>query len=207
MVPAMNTQRFIALATLFFVLLFTGQTTQAQEELPLGASMPEASHPLIATDGSEQTLASVRGEGGTLVIFWSNQCPWVDRYEERILEVFERADEAAIAVVLVNSNDANAFPDESREANQQRANDADYPMPYLKDEGGVVARAFGASRTPHVFLFNADESLVYRGAVDDSPGDPGSVQEAYLMDAVAAVATGDTPSTSSTRAFGCTIKL
>ena len=173
----------------------------------MGSPMPEASHPLITTDGSEQTLASVRGNGGTLVIFWSNQCPWVDRYEDRVLGLQERAQADDIALVLINSNNASAFPDESREANRERARAQGYSMPYLKDPEGVVARAFGASRTPHVFLFDAGGSLVYRGAIDDSPGDPESVQENYLREAIAAVASGETPSTSSTRAFGCTIKL
>ena len=173
----------------------------------MGSPMPEASRPLITTDGSEQTLASVRGNGGTLVIFWSNQCPWVDRYEDRVLGLQERAQADDIALVLINSNNASAFPDESREANRDRARAQGYSMLYLKDPEGVVARAFGASRTPHVFLFDAEGSLVYRGAIDDSPGDPESVQENYLLEAIAAVASGETPATSSTRAFGCTIKL
>lgn len=199
-------QRFLC-AIVPFALLLTIQPAQAQEELPLGSSMPEASQALIATDGSEQTLGSLQGESGTLVVFWSNQCPWVDRYEERVLGLHEEARADDIAFVLVNSNDASAFPDESREANRERAEAGGYPMPYVKDSGGVVARAFGASRTPHVFLFDGDGSLVYRGAIDDSPGDPDSVQEHYLREAIEAVAAGDTPGTSSTRAFGCTIKL
>jgi len=203
----MNVRLLSLLATLLFAGLFISPTAQAQEELPLGSSMPEASHPLITTDGSEQTLASVRGAGGTLVIFWSNQCPWVDRYEDRVLGLQERAQADDIALVFINSNNASAFPDESREANRDRARAEGYSMPYLKDSEGVVARAFGASRTPHVFLFDAEGSLVYRGAIDDSPGDPESVQENYLLEAVEAVASGDTPATSSTRAFGCTIKL
>ncbi len=203
----MNVRSLFLLATLLSAWLFISPIAQAQEELPLGSSMPEASHPLITTDGSEQTLASVRGAGGTLVIFWSNQCLWVDRYEDRVLGLQERAQADDIALVFINSNNASAFPDESREANRDRARAQGYSMPYLKDPEGVVARAFGASRTPHVFLFDAEGSLVYRGRIDDSPGDPESVQENYLLEAIEAVAAGETPATSSTRAFGCTIKL
>jgi len=204
---AMNVRSLCLLASLLFGWLLIMPTAQAQEELPLGSSMPEASHPLISTDGSEQTLASLQGAEGTLVIFWSNQCPWVDRYEDRVLGLQERAQANDIALVFINSNDASAFPDESREANRERARARGYSAPYVKDPQGVVARAFGASRTPHVFLFDAEGSLVYRGAIDDSPGDPESVQEQYLLEALEAVTTGDTPATSSTRAFGCTIKL
>jgi len=169
--------------------------------------MPEADRSLTTTQGENRTLNGLRGSQGTLVIFWSNQCPWVDRYEDRVKAARDQASGNGIAVVLVNSNDASAFPEENREANRSRAQQRNYEMPYLKDQGGVVARAFGASRTPHVFLFDGDGSLVYRGAIDDSPSDPNSIQDNYLLDALTAVAAGDAPETSSTRAFGCTIKL
>ncbi len=197
----------LAIAILLLGFTATSVEAQAQQVLPLGSAMPEADRTMPNASGNDTSLANARGSTGTVVIFWSNECPWVDRYEDRILSLQDQAAGEGIQFVFVNSNDASAFPQETLENSRSRAEQRGYDFPYLKDEGGTVARAFGASRTPHVYVFDADDSLVYVGAIDDSPGDPDSVQERYLYDAITALAS-DTPiETSQTRAFGCTIKL
>ncbi len=175
--------------------------------LPGWAQLPLADRPMPSTDGQQVTLAQLRGARGLVIVFWSNRCPWVDRYEARLKELAEAYEAQGIAFVLVNANDPEAFPQESLEASRQQAQRKNYTMPYLKDEGAALARALGASRTPEVFVFDARNRLVYRGAIDDSPGDASNVQQAYLEAALRALLQGKAPETSKTGAFGCLIRF
>ncbi len=108
-----------------------------------------------------------------------------------------------IAFVLVNANDPNAFPQEAAAVGQAK----NYPMPYVMDAGSQFAQALGAFRTPHVFAFDSAKTLVYSGAIDDSPGDPGNVQKTYLKDGAETLAQGGVIDLPSTKAFGCRIKF
>ena len=173
------------------------------QELPLGSSMPMADQAMPQADGSQASLSSLAGTTGTVVIFWSNQCPWVDKYEGRVKALHNDYSGQSINFVLVNSNDASAFPQESAQVSAE----AGYAMPYLMDKSSVLANAFGASRAPHVYVFDGDQSLVYVGTIDDSPGDPGNVKNTYLADALSALVSGDAIPVAKTKAFGCTIKF
>ena len=176
------------------------------EELPLGATMPMADHTLRdVVSGEDRTLNALSGEAGTLVIFWSNQCAWVDKYEKRVLQLITTYDDQGISSVLINSNDASAFPSESAKASRERAAAKAYPA-YVMDQGSQVALAFGATRTPHVYLFDDTDTLVYVGTIDDSPGDPENVSKTYLNDALAALVAGSEIPTPKTKAFGCMLK-
>lgn len=163
--------------------------------------MPDQTLPRAG--GGQGSLADLAGSTGTVVLFWSNQCPWVDKYEDRVLALYDQYSGQGISFVLVNSNDPSAFPRESAQASAERG----YTMPYLMDARSALARAFGASRAPHVFVFDADRSLVYVGTIDDSPGDPGNVQNTYLADALGALVGGGQIPVAKTKAFGCTIKF
>lgn len=181
--------------------LFTG-AVQAQELAP-GTTMPLSNHSLMGVDGSQNTLASLTGSSGTVFIFWSNQCPWVDKYKDRIVDLHQSYSSQGINFVLVNANDPEAFPQEAPDVGRRQK----MPMPYVSDPGSQLAKALGASRTPHVFAFDASQTLAFVGAIDDSPGDPSNVEEAYLDDALKAIAGGGAVSRSQTKAFGCRIKL
>ncbi len=174
---------------------------------PAQAQLPLADRPMPSTDGQQITLAQLRGARGLVIVFWSNHCPWVDRYEARLKELAARYEAQGIAFVLVNANDPEAFPQESLEASRQQAQRKGYPMPYLKDEGASLARALGASRTPEVFVFDARNRLVYRGAIDDSPGEAANAQQVYLKAALEALLQGKAPETTETGAFGCLIRF
>jgi len=167
--------------------------------------MPAAT--LQQVDGSTVPLSAVAGETGTVLLFWSNQCPWVDRYEERVMDLVERFQSQTIQFVLVNANDASAFPQESLDASQERANERGYQAVYVRDPGSSLARALGATRTPHAFVFDADETLVYTGTIDDSPSGTDGVTKTYLADALEALTGGGDVPVPRTKAFGCTIKF
>jgi hypothetical protein len=191
----------------FLALLCFGlsvATVQAQEqELPLGTAMPMQGQSVQNVNGTSATLGSLAGASGTVFLFWSNQCPWVDKSKDRVTALHSEFSGQGINFVLVNSNDAAAFPQEAASVGQEQG----YPMSYVMDAGSQFANALGASRTPHVFVFDANKALVYVGTIDDSPGDPGNVQKTYLKDALNELVAGSSIAVPKTKAFGCTIKF
>lgn len=187
--------------------LVLSEPTQAQSvELALGSTMPQADLSRPSANGNQGTLSAARGSKGTVVVFWSNECPWADKNQDRLLSLASEYTGKGFGFVLVNSNDPVAFPKEAREGSRTYMQQSGMNLPYLMDTDGQLARAFGAARTPHVYLFNGSGALVYVGAIDDSPGDPNNVQEHYLRDALNSISSGSSVSVPRTKAFGCTIK-
>ncbi len=194
--------KYLTRLSLFALLFaFAAPVWAQQSGLAIGGSLPMADHPLSTYDGQSQTLGAAKGAKGTVVVFWSNDCPWSTRLEDRVIDLASRYKSQGIGFILVNSNDGVAFPKEGEPGNKS------YGFPYVVDKGSSVAKAFGASRTPHVYVFDANGSLAYIGAIDDSPGDAGNVQKRYLEDALKSVVAGSPVAVPETKAFGCTVKL
>lgn len=192
----------------FAALVVPPGTTQAQEAaIPLGTPMPGQSIELKTTDGATATLASRKGAVYTAVVFWGNKCPWTTRYEDRIKLLANDLQGEGKVLLFVNSNDASAFPAESVEECARYASDKNLAFPYLIDSESELAHAFGATRMPQAFVFDAGGTLVYTGSVDDSPGDPDNVTKQYLRDALAATAASQAVAVPETKAFGCMIRL
>lgn len=200
----MGIHKFAILTILLGALLAPGALAQ---EAPLGSELPLVDRSMTRVDGTSTTLGASRGQAATVLIFWSNQCPWVDRYEERLQQVMSEYSGRGVGFVLINSNDPNAYPQESMAESRQRAESRGYAGTYLIDQGSELATALGATRTPHVYVFNGDNRLVYVGTVDDSPGDPGNVSRSYLTSALDAVLGGQNVQVPQTKAFGCTIRF
>ncbi|HYE58945.1 MAG TPA: redoxin family protein, partial [Rhodothermales bacterium] len=157
---------------LLALLALTTASVRAQE-LPLGSPLPQITS-LTATDGSGRTLDGMAGPQGTVVVLWSNNCPWVDRLDDRLMDLAATyADRYAF--VLVGSADPTA--------NAQRASVKGYRFPYLSDSGNALARALGAQRTATFFVFDASGALAYVGAFDNSPTDVSRATAHYLRDA------------------------
>lgn len=175
--------------------------------LALGSSLPMGDASLLNVDGRKLTLAGLRKEKGLLVVFTCNHCPYAKAWEDRILEVAKLAPGQGFGVALLNPNDPGRVPQDGYESMQARAKEKSYAAPYLVDDGAAVAKAFGASRTPEVFLFDANGKLAYHGAVDDDAEKPENVKSRYLKDALEAVAAGRAPATPDTKAIGCSIKF
>lgn len=193
-----------ALGVGLILLLMSAPLVTAQpQELPLGSTLPMQDHTVQRVDGTNTTIGALAGEKGTVFIFWSNQCPWIDQYEERVLNIYRAHSSAGVRIVLINANDPVAFPQEAAAAGQAK----NYPMPYVMDVGSRFAEAVGAFRTPHVFVFDGSKTLVYTGGIDDSPGDPSNVQHTYLLDVIQALAQGTAAEPLATKAFGCRIKF
>lgn len=194
-------------ALLLAALLLRPAAAQDGQPLDIGAALPLAGETMQNVTGSATSFEQQMGAEGLAVIFWSNTCPWVAKYESRVLALAEEYVPAGIGFVVVNANDPGAYPEEGMQAIRQQASEAGYPFPYLVDEGSRAAEAFGASRTPQVFLFDTAGRLVYEGTVDDSPSDASQVQEEYLRDAMNQLIAGTTIAVQKTKAFGCTIKF
>lgn len=188
----------------FALVLGTGSAAFAQETLPLGSAMPNL--PALANfDGAQVTLASAKGSRGTVVLFASNSCPWVGKYDDRASALAQRYTSRGINFVLVNPGDPSAFPKEAADGNAARAGALGVPY-YLSDTSMSVAKAFGAERVPHAFVFDTAGALVYVGSLDDSPGDGAAATKNFLADALDAVVAGQPVTVAETKAFGCMIK-
>ncbi|CAN5635913.1 thioredoxin family protein [soil metagenome] len=194
----------IALLSLVLALSFQAEV---QAQLSVGSAIPMADHAMTDLRGSTVTLQGTMGQRGLAVIFWSPACPWVQRSDSRVVELANRYRGSGINFILLNPNDPRLAASEGIVQMRQQADNANYISPYLVDSGAQVARAFGATRTPEIFLFNAQGNLVYRGAIDDSPSDVALVENNYFQDALDAVVAGGQPATTTSRAFGCSIRL
>jgi peroxiredoxin len=175
--------------------------------LSIGDKAPKSDVKMKNVDGQELSIASVAGPKGTLVIFSCNHCPFVKAWEGRIAEIGNTYKGKGVGVIVINSNDPSAYPEDGYEQMQQRAKDRGFEFPYVVDATSEVARAFGASHTPEVYLFDKDGKLVYHGAVDDNSKDATKVESAYLKDALNALLAGNEVAAKETKAIGCSIKF
>lgn len=189
------------------VVLATLVAAAPVSALDLGTPIPLASHAMPDVDGREWSVTAVSGERGTLVMFICVHCPWVQKWNSRIGALGRAAGEAGIGVIAVNSNDARRVPQDGPAGMKKQSAEHGFAFPYVIDRGSTLARAFGAQRTPEVYLFDAAGGLAYRGTIDDNADDERSVDEHFLRDAITAVAAGRRPEPASTKALGCTIKM
>jgi len=179
---------------------------QAGAVLAIGSAVPMADTKMTGVDDKEITLAEGAGKKGTMVIFMCNHCPWVKAWQTRIAKIGNAAVTKGIGVVAVNPNDPAAYPEDDMANMKTRAKDLGFKFPYVVDATSDVARAFGATHTPEIFLFDASGKLVYHGAIDDNR-DEKLVKKQYLTEAVAAVAAGKPVALGETKSIGCGIKF
>jgi alkyl hydroperoxide reductase subunit AhpC len=111
-----------------------------------------------------------------------------------------------VQLIAINANDDSKYPDDSFSKMKERAIQKKFNFPYLRDQTQDVARAYGAERTPEVFLFDKTLTLRYHGAIDDNYDNPKAVKEPYLRDALDALLAGRPISASETKPVGCTVK-
>jgi peroxiredoxin len=189
------------------ILLCTLALVPPAAALQLGAPAPEREVKMRNVDGRELSIADVAGGKGTLVIFTCNHCPWAKAWETRIATLGNTYQQRGIGVIAINANDPANHTDDSFDAMVKRAKERDFKFPYAVDAGSKVARAFGAERTPEVYLFDASGALVYHGTIDDNAEDASSVRQHFLRDALEAVASGQPVTVKETKALGCTIKF
>ena len=172
----------------------------------LKAGDPAPPFALPGVDGRTWTLSDFQDRQLLLVVFWCNHCPYVQAWEGRMVELGRRYGPRGVGIVLVNANDAVAYPDDGFESMLARAREKQYPFPYLRDDTQEVAHAYGALVTPHPMLFDRERRLLFQGRIDDSHDHPERVKERYLERALDQALAGTAVRPSSLPVVGCTVK-
>lgn len=178
----------------------------AIDPLPIGASMPKADVKLTAIYGSDGTLADARKENGLLVIFSCNTCPYVIKNQARNNELAAFAESKGVGVIILNSNEAQRDGADSPKEMKKYAAAQQYKWTYAIDKNAEIADAFGATRTPEVYLFDKQNKLVYHGAIDDNPSDATAVTRHHLKEAITDLTSGREISVKTSKSVGCSIK-
>lgn len=194
---------------LFLVsILLIGAVALHAQPIAVGSIAPDFS--LKNIDGTTVSLSDYENEKGVMVIFSCNPCPYVIAYEDRMIALHNEFAPLGYPVVFINPNDPVQQPADAVEKMRERSEAKGYPFPYLVDEGQHIYPAYGATRTPEVFLLknNGDGSFVvkYTGTVDDNYKDAAAVQAPYVANAVRALLAGNDPNPATTVAIGCGIK-
>lgn len=161
------------------------------------------------TDGKLVSLADYKDAKGYIVVFTCNHCPFAQAYEQRIIDLHKKYASKGFPVIAINPNDKDRSPEDSYTKMQERSKDKKYPFAYLYDETQEIAKTYGATRTPHIYLLqrkNNVNSVVYIGAIDDNSEDANAVTKTYLADAIDALLVDKPVELTSTKAIGCTIK-
>lgn len=203
--------RNVLTATLAVILSFTLIITASAQPAPGYKPGDRArDFSLKNIDGSMVSLAGLGNVNGAIVVFTCNHCPFAKAYESRIIDLHNKFAAKGFPVVAINPNDVTTVPEDSFENMILRAKEKKFPFKYILDDTQEIAKAYGATRTPHVYVLQkrADGAfyVAYVGAIDDNSSDPESVKERYVEDAVASLMTGTQVATNVTKAIGCTIK-
>ena len=160
-------------------------------------------------DGRMVSLADDQAAKGYILVFTCNHCPYSQAYEQRIIALHQKYAPLGYPVVAINPNDPQVSPEDSFPEMQKRAKEKQYPFAYLFDETQAIARTYGATRTPHVYVLTrtgADLRVAYIGAIDNDTENPEKASERYVEKAMTEVMAGKPVSSSFTKAVGCTIK-
>jgi peroxiredoxin len=176
----------------------------ATKTLKLGSRIPEFNLP--AVDGKNYSLSSFGDKKALIIVFSCNHCPYVQAYEDRIIEIQKDYGDLGVAIAAINSNDAVKYPEDSFEEMKKRSAVKKFNFLYLRDEDQRVAKNFDAAHTPEIFLFNQDSKLVYHGKIDDNWQEEQKVKTKYLRNALDELFAGKEISVPETYSIGCTIK-
>lgn len=193
----------IAAATLLSVGAYAQNNIKSIE---IGADIPMATTKMMSVDKNEVSLNDAKKDDGLLVMFSCNTCPYVVKSQARTSEMIAYAKSKHLGVIIINSNEAKRDGDDSPKAMGKYAKDQGYDVPYVIDEQSKLADAFGATRTPEVFLFDGNGKLMYKGAMEDNPTQPEDSKELYLKKAIDQMTMGIMPDPAATKSIGCTIK-
>lgn len=161
-------------------------------------------------DGRMVSMADYKDAKGYIVIFNCNTCPYSKAYDSRIIALNKKYASKGFPVLTINPNDPDLSPGDSFDEMKKQAKRNKYDFPYLVDETQDVARAYGATNTPHVYVLdkvsNEKLKVVYIGAIDDNSRNAETVTKKYVEDAIEALMQSKNVPVTQTKAIGCTIK-
>ena len=172
--------------------------------LQLGQKAPDFKLP--GTDGRDWTLRDVADAKVLIINFTCNHCPFVTGSQERVDALHAAYAPKGVAMIAINSNETVNHPDDSFDHMVDRAKKLELAYPYVRDESQDVARAYGALRTPHFYVFDAERKLRYTGRMDDNPRDASKASTHELRDALDDLLAGREVGTPLTNPIGCNVK-
>jgi peroxiredoxin len=165
---------------------------------------------LMNTDRSMVSLTDYPDALGFIIIFTCNTCPYAVASEDRIIALDAAFKDKGYPVIAINPNDPAVQPDDTFELMQKKTTEKGFTFPYLYDENDKVYAAYGATKTPHVYLLQkeADKNIVkYIGAIDDNVRRASAVKETFLANAINEIIAGKEVTVKETKAIGCSIKV
>ncbi|RUA35759.1 MAG: thioredoxin family protein [Bacteroidetes bacterium] len=157
-------------------------------------------------NGKMISMNSYEDAKGFMIIFTCNTCPYSVAYEDRIIALHQKYVDKGVPVIAINPNDDEKSPDDSYEKMIVRAKEKGFPFPYVYDETQEITKAYGATNTPHVYVLDADKTVIYIGAIDNNTKSAENADKKYVEDAVDALLKGSEVPEKKTKAIGCTIK-
>lgn len=172
--------------------------------LELGAAAPDFRLP--ATDGKTYSLKDFADARALVVFFTCNHCPYVTGSDESTRRTADRFAPGGVRFVGINSNSEKTYAEDSFAHMVARMKQHQFPWVYLHDKSQDVARAYGALRTPHFYVFDGQRKLVYTGRGVDSPRDVSRVTVNNLADALEDLLAGRPVRTPKTNPIGCNVK-
>lgn len=174
--------------------------------IPLAIGAQAVPFTLLGVDERQHSLADYAEKPIVVVIFSCNHCPYVRAWEDRMIAIQRDYAPKGVQFLVINANDPAKYPEDDFPHMKQRAAEKGFNFPYLYDETQEIARAYGATRTPEVFVFDSSRTLRYHGAIDDNYENPAAVKHHYLREALDSVLSGAQPPVTQTPPVGCTIK-
>jgi peroxiredoxin len=160
-------------------------------------------------DGKMVSMSDYTEAKGFIIVFTCNTCPYSVANEDRIVALDKKYKTKGYPVIAINPNDPKAIEGDDLSDMKVRAKEKGFTFPYLMDKGQKVYPAYGATKTPHVYILRKDDGkniVEYIGAIDNSSRDPKAVTEKFVENAVDALLEGRKPSKTYARAIGCSIK-
>ncbi len=192
----------LLLSLSFAIIAFCVQA----QSLAVGSDLPMKDVKMKDVSGKDVSIKDAMKANGVMVMFSCNTCPYVIKNQQRTLDIAAYAKQNNIGIILLNSNEGTRDGDDSYEAMKAYAQKQGYDFYYTVDTDSKIANAFGASRTPELFLFDANAKLQYKGAIDDNPNDGGNVKRVHAKEAINELTTGKSISVKESRSVGCSIK-
>ena len=191
-----------------YCLMFNVSYAQNLKSIEIGEAFPVShiDHPMKSINGKEHRISQHLHKDGLVLIFTSNNCPFVEAWEDRYKIVENLCQRYNLDMLYINSNHNKRDGDDSFKAMQAHAKKNGYAFNYLLDVQSELANTLGAKTTPHVFMFDKSSKLVYKGAIDDNYESIVDVKKFYLKDAIRSLIAGKEIEIAKTKAIGCSIK-
>jgi len=169
-------------------------------------SLPAANPDVDDRGGESRSLDDYVDAEALVIVFTCNHCPYAKHVEDELLAMAREYQERDVQFLAICSNDPDRYPDDSFESMAERANEKEYPFPYLQDKSQEVAKAYEAACTPDFYVFNTDRRLVYRGRFDETRPDAGEAHGGDLRQALDELLDEGEVTIDQKPSMGCNIK-